>query len=156
MSKAAEVKFPLSYAGPGFSQDQSWRERRTSEWEGPMEWRYTAASSSSLIDQLKEKFRDLEMRGRELAGKWEQIPWMRPSQLMTAAPIPPPQPSMGATAAIAGWRRQSDPSQPSPNCQGQAQGLELLVLCQWPHNCPELLVSHHPNHRCLAASTFMA
>lgn len=63
MPKVAEAKFSLISPGVEPAQVPRWNEKRAAEREELVQWRYLTACHSPSVEQLREKFINLELQG---------------------------------------------------------------------------------------------
>lgn len=63
MGKAVEAEYSLAPPRVMVIQGSKWKAQRAAEWEEPMEWRFLITTHSPSMEQIRERFRGLEVQG---------------------------------------------------------------------------------------------
>lgn len=145
MPKVSEVEFPLISLGVTFTQELRQKGKRAADWEEPVEWCYLAAFHSPLVEQLREKFSGLEVRGMKPVRKKGQPSGTVSGQSSATipAPLPTPRQKTGPTAT---GEAASPLRTTTPNL-ARLHGRQPLESSRWQPSHVQPLASHRHNQR---------
>lgn len=79
-------------------QGSQWKAKQPAKWNDPIEWKLPGITPSPTMEQLREKFREMEVHAGVASGGITQMSETITTTAATLAPTPTPQPAIPAAA----------------------------------------------------------